>query len=168
METRIKLAVLMLTLSTLLTGPATAATNTQEYANVVAQILDRTSEWADALRGRDVSGAMDMFVNSEDLRHTENGVTFASYSALTEFMNEWFASTVRMEFSWKHRDVVPLAENVATMTGVFEYAAEQKSGEVWRGKNVFTAVFVKKEGSWQLIHGHESSVPETTAAGSEG
>ncbi len=128
-------------------------------AAIVAEVLDRTSEWGEACRRRDAPAVLDLFLDSEDLRHVENGVIFPSYAALAEFVNGWFGSTVEMDFSWEERHIVPLAAGAATMTGVFEYEAKQESGEVWSGRNVFTGVFVKRGGIWRLVHGHESSVP---------
>lgn len=64
-----------------------------------------------------------------------------------------------MEFVWEQRDVVPLSADSATLTGVFRYEATQQSGEVLAGRNVFTAVFVRRDGRWKLIHGHESAAP---------
>ena len=128
-------------------------------AAIVAEVLDRTFEWGEACCRRNASAVLDLFLDSEDLRHAENGVIFLSYAALAEFVNDWFGSTVEMDFSWQERHIVPLAADAATMTGVFEYEAKQKSGEVWSGSNVFTGVFVKRGGTWRLVHGHESSVP---------
>lgn len=128
-------------------------------AAIVAEVLDRTSEWGEACRRRDAPAVLELFLDSEDLRHVENGVIFPSHAAVAEFVNGWFGSTVEMDFSWEERHIVPLAADVATMTGVFKYEAKQESGEVWSGRNVFTGVFVKRGGTWRLVHGHESSVP---------
>ena len=141
-----------------------------EQAAIVAEILDRTSEWGEACRLRDAPAVLDLFLDSEDLKHVENGVIFASHTAVAEFVNGWFGSTVEMDFSWEERHIVPLAADAASMTGVFRYEAMQESGEVWSGRNVFTGVFVKRGGTWKLVHGHESIVPsqEPAIAGSEG
>ena len=128
-------------------------------AAIVAEVLDRTSEWGEACRRRDAPAVLDLFLDSEDLRHVENGVIFPSYAAVAELLNSWFETTVEMDFSWEERHIVPLAADAATMTGVFKYEAKQESGEVWSGRNVFTGVFVKRGGTWRLVHGHESSVP---------
>lgn len=139
-------------------------------AAIVAEVLDRTSEWGEACRRRDAPAVLDLFLDSEDLRHVENGVIFPSHAALAEFVNGWFGSTVEMGFSWEERHVVPLAADAASMTGVFEYEAKQESGEVWSGRIVFTGVFVKRGGTWRLVHGHESAVPppKPAMAGSDG
>ncbi len=139
-------------------------------AAIVAEILDRTSEWGEACRLRDAPAVLDLFLDSEDLRHVENGVIFPSYAAVAEFVNGWFGSTVEMDFSWEERHIIPLATDAASMTGVFEYEAKQESGEVWSGRNVFTGVFVKRGGIWRLVHGHESSVPlkKSAMAGPDG
>jgi len=128
-------------------------------ADVEEAVMQRTSRWAEAARSLDAAGVLDMFANSHELRHAENGVIFPSYEALAEFIEDWFASTEAMDFVWEQREVVPLSADAATMTGIFRYEARQESGEVWAGRNVFTGVFVRRGGRWVVIHGHESSVP---------
>jgi ketosteroid isomerase-like protein len=100
-----------------------------------------------------------MFTDSEELRHAENGVLFPSYDALVEFVEEWYQATEEMDLVGEQRAVLPLSMDAATLTGIFRYEARQKSGEVLAGRNVFTGVFVRRGGSWKLVHGHESSVP---------
>jgi len=137
-------------------------------AAVVKEILDQTSAWAEANRRRDAQAVLDLFLDSDDLRHVENGEIFASYSALAEFVNGWYDTTTDMDCAWERRDVVPLATDAATMTGIIRFKATQKTGEVWSGRIVFTGVFVKRGGTWKLIHGHESSVPPPEAAHAPG
>ncbi len=139
-----------------------AEVQTQESkaeVNVVDAILDRTTQWAEANRRRDAAAVLDMFINSDELRHAENGVIFSSYEALAEFVKDWYDATEEMDMVWEQRAVVPLSADAATLTGIFRYEARQKSGEVWAGRNVFTGVFVRRAGRWKLIHGHESAVP---------
>jgi ketosteroid isomerase-like protein len=131
----------------------------ESEADVVDAVLQRTDQWAEAARRRDAAGVLDLFINSDELRHAENGVIFPSYEALAEFVKGWFDGTEEMELVWEQREVVPLSADAATMTGMFRYEARQESGEVWAGRNVFTGVFVRRGASWALIHGHESSVP---------
>jgi ketosteroid isomerase-like protein len=132
-------------------------------AAVVREILDRTSAWAEANRRRDAPAVLDLFLDSAELRHAENGVIFPSYSACADFVTGWYNSTVDMKMSWEQRDVVALSADAATMTGIFRYEATQDSGEVWSGRNVFTGVFLKRDGAWKLVHGHESTVPTPKA-----
>jgi ketosteroid isomerase-like protein len=127
--------------------------------DVVDAILDRTTQWAEANRRRDTAAVLDMYINSDELRHAENGVIFPSYEALAEFVEDWYDATEEMDLVWEQRAVVRLSADAATITGIFRYEAKRKSGEVWAGRNVFTGVFVRRGGSWKLVHGHESSVP---------
>ena len=131
----------------------------EERAAVKKAIMDRTTEWAEANRRRDPDAVLDLFDDSDELRHAENGAIFPSYAALSDFVNEWYETADEMGMSWEERQVYPLAPDAATMTGIFKFEARQKSGEVFAGRNVFTGVFVKRGDSWRLIHGHESTVP---------
>ncbi len=65
-----------------------------------------------------------------------------------------------MEVEWLERNIIPLTDDVASMKEKFRFKASLKSGEVFEGKNVFIAVFLKKENKWVLIIGHESAIPK--------
>ena len=157
-------AVLLVATSLCSQAAALEALGTDGRTAIVSEVLDRTSAWGEACRRRDAAAVLDLFLDSAELRHVDNGVIFDSHAALAEFVNGWFDTTVEMGFSWQERDVVPLAADAATMTGVFRYEAKQASGEVWTGRNVFTGVFVKRAGQWKLLHGHESTVPPPESA----
>jgi ketosteroid isomerase-like protein len=131
----------------------------EEKALVEKAILDRTFEWAKANCRRDAEGTLDLFDDSDELRYAENGKIFPSHAALANFVKGWYETTADMLLTWEDRRVFPLAPHAATMTGIFQYRATQKTGEVWAGRNVFTGVFIKCGDSWKIIHGHESAVP---------
>ena len=142
-------------------GPLT----NEELATINNSILDRTSRWAEANTERNAEGVLALFLQSDELRHTENGVTFSSFDQLAEFVYGWYETTDEMSLAWEERDIFPISSNVAAMTGVFRYLAKQITGEVWAGKNVFTGVFVKEDGEWKAVHGHESSILEADSEG---
>ena len=132
--------------------------NREEKAVVQKAILDRTSEWFEANRRCDAEAMLDLFDDSDELRHAENGVIF-TYATLADFVRGWYETTDEMDLLLEERQVFPLAPEAATMTGIFRYEAKQRSGEVWAGRNAFTFVFIKRGDTWQVIHGHESPVP---------
>ena len=133
----------------------------EEKIDIKNTILDITNKWAEANRRRDANAVLDLFDDSDELRHAENGEIFPSYTALAEFVKGWYETTTEMDHSWEERDIFPITPEAATMTGTFRYEAKQKTGEVWTGRNVFTGVFIKRGDSWKLIHGHESAVPSS-------
>jgi ketosteroid isomerase-like protein len=136
----------------------------EQAARVEAAIIDRTSQWADANCRRDSGAVLDMFDGTDDLMHAENGKIFPSYAAVVEFVQGWYANVCRMELSWEERRVIALAPDAGSMTGIFRYEAETRSGEVYSGRNVFTGVFTERSGQWKLVHGHESAVPSPESA----
>lgn len=66
---------------------------------------------------------LDLFLDSENLWHAENGAILPSYSALAAFVTEWYDSTTDMDLAWEQRDVVPLGTDAARMTGIFRFKA---------------------------------------------
>ena len=131
----------------------------KQRTSVIDAIMDRTSEWSEANRKRDSGAVLALFDESVEMRHVENGVIFDSYKAVGDFIKGWYETTKDMKHTWEERRVLPLSLEVATMTGIFSYEAQQESGKFFQGRNVFTGVFVKRGSEWRLINGHESSVP---------
>ncbi|MDF1546842.1 MAG: nuclear transport factor 2 family protein [Bacteroidales bacterium] len=103
---------------------------------------------------------VDFWDNSPDLIFAENGMFFTNRDSIHEFLEGFYSNTDKMEVEWLERSIIPLTSDVASMKGKFRFKASFKSGEVFEGKNVFTAVFLKKNNKWVLINGHESKIME--------
>lgn len=132
-----------------------------ESAIIVNTLMERTDEWGEAARNLDTEKVIDLFMNSEELWHAENGEIFPSYSALDKFVTDFCESTEKMDFKWVERQVFPLANDAAVMSGVFTFEAIQQSGDVFSGRNAITYVFIKRDNTWKIIHGHESTAPSS-------
>jgi ketosteroid isomerase-like protein len=132
--------------------------NREERAAVEKAMMDWTAEWLATNRRCDAEGMLNLFDDSDDLRHVENGVIF-TYAPLADFVRGWYETTADMGLVLEESRVFPLAPEAATMTGIFRYEAKQRSGEVWAGRNAFTFVITKRGDAWKVIHGHESTIP---------
>jgi uncharacterized protein (TIGR02246 family) len=128
-----------------------------EAEEVIQAIMDRTSAWVDAHLRLDAEGVMDIFENSADLKHAENGMIFPSFDAIAELVDRWSETASAMEYVWQERHVLPLAPDAAVLTSTFSYRTTFKSGEVKSGHAAFTGVFVRRNGVWRIVHGHESA-----------
>jgi Calcium/calmodulin dependent protein kinase II Association. len=98
--------------------------------------------------------AIELWDSSKELMFAENGAFFPDRDSIYNYLKE--LTTTSMNVEWKNRTVLPLSQNSASMSGNFKAHAVFKSGEVFDIDSKFTGVFVRKNGNWVLIHGHES------------
>lgn len=130
-----------------------------QKATVEKAIIQATDQYLEVARRRDVTGFMSFFADTAEMTVSENGMIYSSRKAFEEFAVGFFKEMVEMDASYEERHIIPLSTDAALVTGVLRYAAKQRSGETYGGRNVFTFVFIKKGDRWQFIHVHESSVP---------
>ena len=130
-----------------------------QKANVEKAIIEAADQYLEVARRRDVAGFMSFFADTAEMTVAENGMIYPSRKAFEEFAVGFFKETVEMEATYEKRQVIPLSADAALVTGILRYAAKQRSGETFGGRNAFTYVFIKKGDRWQFIHVHESSVP---------
>lgn len=128
----------------------------ESKSKVSAEILELTQNWANAHNSMNADKAVELWDSSKDLMFAENGEFFPSRDSIYNYLKEFYKTTTSMNVEWKQRAVIPLSLNSATMSGNFKAHAIFKSGEVFDIDSKFTGVFVRKNGNWVLIHGHES------------
>ena len=123
---------------------------------ITNEIMDLTTNWADANKNMDADKAIELWDSSTELMFAENGMFFPNRDSLYAYLKGFYASTTSMDLQWQKRVVVPLSLNAASMSGYFHFKAIFKTGDIFEGNSMFTGVFVRKNNKWILIHGHES------------
>lgn len=123
---------------------------------IINEILELTKNWADAHNSMNPDKAIELWDSSKDLMFAENGEFFPDRDSIYNYLKEFYKTTISMNVEWKDRIVIPLSQNSASMSGNFNAHAVFKAGEVFDINSKFTGVFVRKNGKWVLIHGHES------------
>ena len=127
-----------------------------EKDSVTKDIMELTTNWVNANIDMDAGKAIEFWDNSPDLMFAENGAFFPDRDSIYSYIKGFYQSTTSMNLEWKQRVVVPLSLNAASMSGIFQFKATFKSGEIFEGTVIFTGVFVRKSNKWALIHGQES------------
>jgi uncharacterized protein (TIGR02246 family) len=127
-----------------------------ERATIIDEIMELTTDWANAHNRMDPEKAIEFYDSTGDLMYAENGVFFANRDSIYSFLKGFYASTKSMDVQWQQRVVIPLSQNAATMSGSFHFKALFKDESSFEGNPMFTGVFVKRNDKWVLIHGHES------------
>jgi len=131
-------------------------TSSTSKAQITAEILELTQSWANAHNSMNPDKAIELWDSSKDMMFAENGEFFPDRDSVYNYLKEFYKTTTSMNVEWKQRAVIPLSQNSASMSGNFNAHAVFKSGEVFDINSKFTGVFVRKNGKWVLIHGHES------------
>lgn len=142
-----------------LTAQDAAPLTSAQQSVIVKEIMDLTDTWARNNINMDADKVIKFWDVSPDLRFAENGIFFANLDSMYAFLKGFYTNTTNMEVEWKERFVLPIRNDVACMSGIFRFKATFKSGDVFEGQTAFTALFIKKEGKWAVINGHESAVP---------
>jgi hypothetical protein len=133
--------------------------DTQKKA-IEQEILKLSDAWVANNVNMKPDSIVEFWDNSPDLIFAENGMFFTNRDSIHAFLESFYSNTDKMEVEWLERSIIPLTADVASMKGKFRFKASFKSGEVFEGKNVFTAVFLNKNNKWVLINGHESKIEE--------
>jgi hypothetical protein len=128
----------------------------ESKSQISSEILELTQNWADAGNNMNPDKAVELWDSSNELMFAENGEFFPDRDSIYNYMKEFYKTTTSMNIAWKNRAVIPLSKNSAAMSGNFKAHAVFKSGDVFDIDSKFTGVFVRKNGNWVLIHGHES------------
>jgi hypothetical protein len=128
-----------------------------QVSSIESEIIKATDDWGNASKSLDINGSAALWLNSKDFRLAENGVYFASYDSLFAFLGKSFATSDSLSFNWIKREVFPLTPGIACFAGSFNFSLHFKDGSKWKGTNALTATFIRKDGSWKVINGHEST-----------
>ncbi|MBN2613459.1 MAG: nuclear transport factor 2 family protein [Bacteroidales bacterium] len=118
--------------------------------------MEHTTNWASANSDKDAATVSEFWLQSPDMCHVENGVYFKNFDSISFFLHNFYAHTDSMNVIWTERTILPLTNDIALMKGFFHFRAVFRSGDVFEGEPAFTGVFVRKEGKWALLQGHES------------
>lgn len=123
---------------------------------ITNEIMDLTTNWANAHNSMDPDKAIELWDSSPDLMFAENGEFFPNRDSIYSFLKSFYETTTSMDVQWKQRVVVPLSLNSASMAGYFHAIAKFKEGDPFEINSMFTGIFVRKNNKWVLLQGQES------------
>jgi hypothetical protein len=121
------------------------------------EIIHITDIWAEHNKAMNAQGCSELWLDSPELRHAENGEFFRSFGAILKFLEQTFEKSEAMFFEWRKREVQPLTKDIALFSGRFKFHLNFNDNGIWKGDMAMTATFVKRNGNWKIINGHESS-----------
>jgi hypothetical protein len=130
--------------------------NAEEKQMITNEIMDLSTNWINSSQDLDAGKAVEFWDPSPDLMFAENGAFFPNRDSIYDYLNNTMPTLKSLDANWGKRVIIPLSYNSASMAGQFHFKMSFKTGEVVEGNSMFTGVFIKKENTWRLVHGHES------------
>jgi hypothetical protein len=124
--------------------------------NIINDIMNLTDTLAINLCKMNFENALAAYDSSQNFKYAANGEFFTDYHAWKNYLFGHNSTTDSLNFQWTQRDIIPLSQNSAALAGNFDFRLKLKTGDIYKGKAVFTGVFVRKNNKWTMIHGHES------------
>jgi len=138
-------------------GQTTDATNLT--ANQAALIEAEVKQAAvDHLNAKDATTALSHF--TEDVVAVSNVTLFRSLEELTEDVLAYYNILKEVNLAvWDEMHVRVLTTNAAIVTAKFRYSFTDTNNEKTALQGLWTALYVRRNGSWKIQVRHESFVP---------
>ncbi|MFZ5941212.1 MAG: nuclear transport factor 2 family protein [Bacteroidota bacterium] len=130
----------------------------QDEKDIISkEIIEVSNKWINDNNDMNPDHIITFWSKSPDLRFAENGVFFANLDSMHSTLKNIYSNTASMNVEWLNRDIIPISNYIALMSGEFKFKLEFKDGSNWEDTIAFTGVFTKENKQWNLIQGHESS-----------
>jgi hypothetical protein len=128
-----------------------------DSAIVVKEVLAAGDAWAEANVKMDAEKSAGFFDSSQQMMLAENGFQYANWDSLHAFMKAWYAQPLdSVECRWEERSVLALSKRAADVFGRLYFRAKFKSGAIYESRPIETWLWIKEDGSWKIMRGHES------------
>lgn len=120
-------------------------------------VLAVSAEMTQAGESQDADRLFSYIADNDKGSVIQNGVFMATrQEALDRVKNALRPGSRRIQYQWKRQYVTVLSPDVAVLTAEGVVMATAGSGDTISTPLAQTMVFVKKEGTWKVIHAHQS------------
>jgi len=130
--------------------------NKEDSIRIVQEIIKTSDVWAEANSNKNADNAIEFWDSSTDMKYAENGVFFANRDSIHSVIKNYYKQTKSLNVEWLQRTVMPLATNLAAMSGSFHFKLQFMNDEILEDTTAFTGLFIKNNNNWSLLQGHES------------
>ena len=138
-----------------------------ERIEIAADVRVMLSEYLQAVNSGDLSQILEFYADAPDFHWVENGaVAYDSYAAVKQAFDALQSSVSSIQLEFSDTRVVPLAPNVASVTGGYEQVFVDTSGASFDARGTITAVAVLTGDGWKFFVGHASQ-PRTRQSSSQ-
>ena len=138
--------------------PAAMELTDEERATIAAEVDSLTTAWWAAWEAVDVERGLTFFHDGSGMAWAVDG--FPTVYSIAEARETWtpmLAGLQRQDLEFTNARTVVLAPDVVWTLREMRYSAIDTAGAVVAsGESIETAVWVKRDGEWKLMLGHDS------------
>ena len=140
------------------TGPTQSAVSAEEAEKIAEVITKLDQQWSQTALTKDTAFLKSIW--ADDLRFTQpDGKVFDKEAALADVEGNTDTVTSSVISDYKVR---VYGKNFAISNGDHHEAGKDKEGKPFSRKFRFTNVWVRKNGKWKVVAGHESELDLAT------
>lgn len=143
--------------------PATTELTEEQKAVIAAEVDSLTNEWWDAWRVLDVDRGASFMYDGPGMTWASDGYrTLYSVAEAKEVWEPSLAGLQRQEMELTNARTVVLAPDIVWTLREFDYAVVDTAGNtVAEGQFKETAVWVKRDGEWEVMLGNDNDATQT-------
>ncbi|MDX2057914.1 MAG: nuclear transport factor 2 family protein [Gemmatimonadales bacterium] len=109
-----------------------------------------------ALASRQVDSLADLFTRDPDFVYVDNGRIYPDNAALKAAATPFFGRLGRAGGRWDPAHVLVLGPDAGAFTGVFRAEMADTAGApLWTEGKIWTFVYQRRAGRWQIVQAHE-------------
>lgn len=124
---------------------------------IVQEIIQSTSDWANASNSRDGEKAAEFWMNSPNLIFVEDINKIPDFESIYQNCINFYSTPIdSTNLVWLKRNILPITKNMASIYGRYEFYCRFSSGEIIHGIPFFTALMIKDGNKWKVLQGHKS------------
>jgi hypothetical protein len=110
----------------------------------------------DAMNKGDMTSGYTMYSTSASARYVENGMTYPNVDAMKKMSADMGPAMESMHIALDAVDDVVLGPDAVLITSPFHMTAKVRGKPEWKGQGVWSGVFQRNGGKWEIISTHES------------
>ncbi len=112
----------------------------------------------DHLNAKDAATALNHY--TEDALVVSNGFLYPTFQSFSEHVETFYSSLNRINLAlWDDMYINVLSPDAALFTATFHWSSTDKAGLKTDLQGVWTALFIRKSGTWKIRVRHESFIP---------
>jgi len=151
----VRAAALLALLVTLAALPARA-----QQGPVADSIRHQADLFIAALASRDIDQFVSLFTTDADFIYVDGGNIYPDRPALRNAGAGFFRSLKTFSATWNPTKLLVLGPDAGAFTGVMRVQAADTTGRViWPNGKIWSLVYQRRGGRWQIIQAHEATVP---------
>ena len=129
--------------------------------SAVADSISRQAElFIGALASRDIDRFVNLFTADPDFIYVDAGRIYPDRPALRAAGAGFFGRIKTFSAKWDPGKVVVLGPDAGAFTGVMKVQGADTTGAaIWLNGKIWTLVYQRRGGRWQIVQAHEANVP---------